>query len=552
MDNTIFPFTAIVGQEKLKLALLLNIIDPSLGGVLAIGDKGTGKTTLVRSLASLMARESTFPFVNLPIGTSEDSLLGQLSLGKLINEKQEHLQLGLLAKAHQGFLYVDEINLLNDYLMDMLLDASSMGYYFLEREGFSRKLDSHFCLIGSMNPEEGDLRPQLKDRFGLCVLVKTPQDLEQRVEVVKRRLAFDQNSSKFKARYQEQESALFQKINAAKTLLSSIQVPSNILAYCAQLAIEHQVEGLRADILLVKTAKAFVALQGRSIVQKEDIQAIQQLVLEHRSNRSNNDNNPPQQDNNSNTSEQKKTPNTSQQPNQLLEALAPENDLTTILTGGNQAQQGQIAKQQFTASNTAIAASKKLDKRKTLGQYLATDQFELKQKGQQSKIATQLIFLLDSSGSMLQQQVIAYAKGVIKKWAEQQTSKVLSFSLIYLFDGEATLLIESSKDVNLLLQQLEKIQTGGKTNIAAGLKQVKKLTALHPSIQHQLIVISDGRFQSSAIPSLDRLVIAYQMYCKRIQNFHFVDTEMDMVKIGWGKALSQQLNGTYETLNIKA
>jgi len=550
MDNTIFPFTAIVGQDQLKLALLLNVIDPSLGGVLAIGDKGTGKTTLVRSLASLMANETAFPFVNLPIGASEDSLLGQLSLGKLINDKQEHLQLGLLAKADQGFLYIDEINLLNDYLMDLLLDASSMGYYFLEREGFSKKLDSQFCLMGSMNPEEGDLRPQLKDRFGLCVFIETTRSLEQRIKVVKRRLAFDHNPLEFKNQYKEKEALLLMKIMAAKKCLSSIEGSMELLTYCTQLAITHQVEGLRADILLIKAAKAFAALQGRSIVLVEDVQAIQDLVLNHRSKNSTAPN-PPKQEERPNSSEQKDKESmaSNASPNQLIESIFPENDLSSIIKEGIFTKKGNTANHHLSTKNTGITAQKIVDKRKTVGQYLATDQFELKQKGQQNKTATQLIFVLDSSGSMLQQQVIAYGKGIIKKWAEQQVSKIVSFSLISLFDGDALLKIENSKDVNELLAKIETIQTGGKTNIMAAFKQVKKLTLLNPSTQYQFILISDGRFQSEAVPSIDRLVIAYQMHCKLLQSIHFIDTETDVVKVGWGKEFIKQVNGTYETLN---
>ena len=166
MYKSIFPFTAICGQDDFKLALLLCMIDPSLGGVLALGDKGTGKTTTVRALQSLMKNiESDFPFVNLPIGATEDRVLGSVHLETLINEKKLEVQKGLLSKAHQGILYIDEINLLNDYLMDVLLDASSSGGYFLERDTISQWLDSRFCLVGTMNPEEGDLRPQLLDRF---------------------------------------------------------------------------------------------------------------------------------------------------------------------------------------------------------------------------------------------------------------------------------------------------------------------------------------------------------------------------------------------------
>ncbi|BDS11197.1 AAA family ATPase [Aureispira anguillae] len=552
MMTAIFPFTAIVGQETFKLALLLNIIDPTLGGVLAIGDKGTGKTTLVRSLANLMANQDAFPFVNLPIGASEDSLLGQLSLGKLINEKQEHLQLGLLAKANRGFLYIDEINLLNDYLMDMLLDAASMGYYFLEREGFSKKLDSKFCLIGSMNPEEGDLRPQLKDRFGLCVFIQTPQCLEQRVKVIERRLAFDQDAAAFRAKYAQEEQELLEEVLRAKAALNSIVVSPEVLSYSGQLALNNQVEGLRADILLVKTARAFTALNGRTVTTTEDVDAIQHLVLNHRSNALNSSPPPPQEKEENKASQEKQSEPQQQAPNALIKAILPDQHLVTRPHNGGKSKNGTPQRQKEAPKGIAQTASavKTIDKRKTVGQYLATSKLELKHKREETKTKQQLIFVLDSSGSMLQQQVIAYAKGLIKKWAKKQANSPTTFSLITLFDGAAKLQLEGSKDLNKLLEVVESVETGGKTNLVAAFRTIKKLTAINPTLHYQLIILSDGRFQSKEAATLEDLVLAYQMNCKLVSALHFVDAEQEMVKIGWGAKFAKQLKGTYEVLNI--
>ena len=219
-----YPFSAIIGQDDFKLALILNSIDTSLGGVLAIGDKGTGKTTLIRSLTALVNTEAKIPFVNLPIGVSEDRVLGHINLEKLINEKKEIITVGLLGKAHLGFLYIDEINLLNDYLMDILLDASASGYYNLEREGMSKKIDSRFCLIGSMNPEEGDLRPQLKDRFGLSVNIKTITDPNLREQIIENRIRFDDNPVQFIENYSSVQLHLSTKIENAKVNLNKVSL----------------------------------------------------------------------------------------------------------------------------------------------------------------------------------------------------------------------------------------------------------------------------------------------------------------------------------------
>lgn len=281
----LFPFSAIVGQEDFKLCLILNLIDPGLGGVLASGDKGTGKTTTVRALSQLMGAGQV-PFVNLPLGASEDRVLGSIALEPLINDKKKVVEKGLLAQAHGGILYIDEINLLNDYLMDVLLDAAASGGYYLEREGISKWLESRFCLVGTMNPEEGDLRPQLLDRFGLCVDIFTPNSIEQRMEISSRRLGFDIDPQVFMKKFSEEETQLKSSITTASNILPGLMIPEEVSRKCTELAIAHKVEGMRADILLMKAARAYAAYQGKNIVAVEDMNAIAKFVLKHRSNSS--------------------------------------------------------------------------------------------------------------------------------------------------------------------------------------------------------------------------------------------------------------------------
>lgn len=278
-----YPYSAIVGQEDFKLALELNLIDRSIGGVLVVGDKGTGKTTTVRSLSQLMEEIQTdFNLVNLPIGASEDRVLGSADLEKLINEKKQILQKGLLAQAHQGILYIDEINLLPDYLTDILLDAAASGGYHLEREGLSLWQPSQFCLVGTMNPEEGELRPQLLDRFGLCVEVKTPTELSVRKTISQRRIVFDQAPKKLYEMFQEQESRIQQTIIRATAQVNTLEVNDELYEYACNLGIMHEVEGVRADILLIKAAKAYTALLNQSQLTFAHIDRIAPLVLRHR------------------------------------------------------------------------------------------------------------------------------------------------------------------------------------------------------------------------------------------------------------------------------
>jgi magnesium chelatase subunit D len=282
---SIFPFTAIVGQEDFKLCLLLNLIDPSLGGVLASGDKGSGKTTTVRALSQLMGAAQV-PFINLPLGATEDRVLGSIALEPLINEKRKVVEKGLLAQAHGGLLYIDEINLLNDYLMDVLLDAAASGGYYLEREGISQWLQSRFCLVGTMNPEEGELRPQLLDRFGLCVDVGTPVSIDERMEISRRRLSFDTAPEPFLETFSEAETQLKNNIIRAKNNLPALSISEEISRKCSELAMAHKVEGMRADILLMKSARAYAAYKGRKTVSTKDVEAIAPFVLKHRSNNS--------------------------------------------------------------------------------------------------------------------------------------------------------------------------------------------------------------------------------------------------------------------------
>ena len=302
MKNNTYPFTAVIGQNDFKLSLLLTIIDPSIGGVLVVGDKGTGKTTLIRSLAALMKEHQNFSFVNLPIGASEDRVLGHINLEKLINNKQEQVVPGLLAKANKGILYIDEVNLLNDYLMDVLLDAAASGGYYLEREGLSKYLESKFCLIGSMNPEEGNVRPQLKDRFGLSVFVRTNTIAAERLQIIKNRMSFDDDASLFVKSYAEKEIVIYNNIKKAKKILNTIVVTDEIYIAVTNLVLEHKVEGHRADILLIKTARAYAAYLGDSTVTIHHLETIKDFVLNHRSNIDE----PKQEPQNNNSEEQKK------------------------------------------------------------------------------------------------------------------------------------------------------------------------------------------------------------------------------------------------------
>ncbi|MDX3635340.1 putative cobaltochelatase [Streptomyces europaeiscabiei] len=307
-----FPFTAVVGQDDLRLALLLNAVSPAVGGVLVRGEKGTAKSTAVRALAALLPQvevvvgcrfscdpakpdpacpdgphEPAFEtrpsrMVELPVGASEDRLVGALDIERALSEGVKAFEPGLLADAHRGILYVDEVNLLHDHLVDLLLDAAAMGASYVEREGVSVRHAARFLLVGTMNPEEGELRPQLLDRFGLTVEVAASREPDQRVEVVRRRLAYDDDPAGFVARWADEEADVRQRVAAARELLPSVVLGDGVLRQIAATCAAFEVDGMRADIVMARTATALAAWAGRTEVLAEDVRQAALLALPHR------------------------------------------------------------------------------------------------------------------------------------------------------------------------------------------------------------------------------------------------------------------------------
>ncbi len=274
-----YPFSAIIGQDKLKKALLLSACDPALGGVLISGNRGTAKSTLARSLADLLDNQA---FVNCPLGVTEDRLLGSLDVQQVLENSRLKFSPGLFSKAHQGVLYVDEINLLADHLVDLLLDVSASGVNYLERDGISHQHDAQFILIGSMNPEEGALRPQLLDRFGLYVEISENPNLDDRIEIVESRLAFEHDPVGFHKKYQERQNATKQLVRHATHILKHVKASTEMKREIAKRCLQAGVEGVRADLSLFRAARAHSAMRGSKSIIEEDIDAVTELVLAHR------------------------------------------------------------------------------------------------------------------------------------------------------------------------------------------------------------------------------------------------------------------------------
>ncbi|CAI9263403.1 unnamed protein product [Lactuca saligna] len=317
-QRPVYPFAAIVGQDEMKLCLLLNVIDPKIGGVMIMGDRGTGKSTTVRSLVDLLPEITVVaadPFnsdpedpesmgmevreklikgeqlptlkvkinmVDLPLGATEDRVCGTIDIEKALTEGVKAFEPGLLAKANRGILYVDEVNLLDDHLVDVLLDSAASGWNTVEREGISISHPARFILIGSGNPEEGELRPQLLDRFGMHAQVGTVRDAELRVKIVEERARFDKNPKEFRETYKADQEKLQEQITAARSCLSEVVIDHELRVKISKVCAELNVDGLRGDIVTNRAAKALAALKGRDTVTSEDIAVVIPNCLRHR------------------------------------------------------------------------------------------------------------------------------------------------------------------------------------------------------------------------------------------------------------------------------
>ncbi len=313
-----FPFSAIVGQDEMKRSLLMAAVDPSIGGVLVFGDRGTGKSTAIRGLAALLpkmravdcpyhcdpdasddylcdecrakkAKNGTLkshqipvPVVDLPLGATEDRVIGALDLERALTKGEKAFEPGLLARAHRGFLYIDEVNLLEDHLVDALLDVAASGQNIVEREGLSIRHPARFVLVGSGNPEEGELRPQLQDRFGLSVEVKTPTDLAVRMQVVRLRDEFERDPEAFVAKWKAKDTKISRQIQKARKLLPEVEVPDQTLEETSKLCIRLGTDGLRGELTVIRAARALAALEGSRQVKIAHVKTVAVSALRHR------------------------------------------------------------------------------------------------------------------------------------------------------------------------------------------------------------------------------------------------------------------------------
>jgi len=520
-----FPFSAVVGQDDLKLALILVAVDPSIGGVLISGERGTAKSTAARGLAALLPKSSagkSAPFVELPIGATEDRVVGSLDISRVLQDGATQLRSGLLARADGGVLYVDEVNLLPDHIVDLLLDAAASGWVTVERDGVSAGEAAQFVLVGTMNPEEGELRPQFTDRFGLCVQVRGPSTQELRSAAIRRRLEFDDQPTSVIGAVQPDEQMLREGIIAARARLSKLIIRDEHLALVTTISIEYQLDGIRGDLAIIKAARALAAWQTASDIRDEHIHQAAQLALPHRSRRrkpKQPSRNPmgPRSPGRTSVSDMGPPPVTDAQPpidNPSLKIAPPGADqgpvrlITDVIDRGEVGRRGSesLSSQRVVGAvpyelSGTLAISETLSAAARRGARVGAEGLrlvasDLKQHERRGPGLCHVLFLVDASGSMATKRRLEAAKGAALGLLSSSYQRRDEVALMA-FRAEGTdLVLPFTRNISSIERALSDVPTGGRTPLArALLDAADMLQTREPAL---LVVFTDGRANVSA------------------------------------------------------
>jgi magnesium chelatase subunit D len=516
-----FPFSAIVGQDRLKLALLLGLIQPGLGGVLVRGTKGVAKSTAVRALAALLP---PLPLVELPLGATEDRVVGSLHLEKALHG-QRAFEPGLLAAADGGILYVDEVNLLPDHLVDVLLDAAASGVHRVERDGLSLSHAARFLLVGTMNPEEGELRPQLLDRFGLAVDVVDLAGPGERAEAVRRRLAYDIDPAAFAAGWRGTEDAEAERILRARQLLSGVRIPDAVLCAISERCLAERVEGLRADLTLCKAAVALAAYHGRSEVEAGDVDAVAEFALLHRRTCPPD---PPPNGRSQDTSPRRQrgdtSPSRQQEPSSgadrqvfpsagLFEArvqpagegLKRSSEEGRWRVPSDRRHSGPSGAVRIYRAGDALswaatlraAAPHQLERRGAASGVFALRDGDLRGQPRRRPAGCLLLFVLDTSGSMAAWQRMRRTKAAVLALLAQAYRRRDRVALLAFHGAGAELVLPPAHGLAAARRALEELPVGGATPLAHGLAAARRLLRgerrRRPRQPVWVVVLTDGR-----------------------------------------------------------
>jgi magnesium chelatase subunit D len=635
-NKIIYPFSAIVGQEKMRMALILNVINPKIGGVLLRGEKGTGKSLAVRALANLLPEVETVSdcsfhcdpahskdmcdacsakiakgerlsivkrpvsVVELPIGATEDRLVGTIDIEKAIKKGEKHFDPGILAEANRNILYIDEVNLLDDHLVDVLLDAAAMGVNFVEREGISFSHPAQFVLVGTMNPEEGELRPQLLDRFALSVEVKGIPYREARAEIVRRRVAFENNPVSFVAAYLSNQEQRRRQIIAAIKRLPEVKLSDEMLDLITQICTDFAVDGHRADITMYKTACTIAAFKGRTEVTEEDIKEAAELALPHRHRRQPfeepkveqqqiqesiqkwDQNKEAQQSQHENVTPQNNETDQSKEQEEpkkeaIFEADAPYQVKPLSIPVIDQVKRGDTGRRSKSLSNadrgryvdsvipngkvtdlafdaTLRAAAPFQNRRKkesVTQEALIIEKCDLREKVRETKIGNLIMFVVDASGSMAAEERMTATKGAVLSLLLDAYQRRDRVGMIVFRKNKAELVLPPTNSVELAQKCLAKLPTGGRTPMAYGLALALETIQDYKKRDKEAIplltLISDGRANvplNGGDPMEEAKLIGREIGRVGVKTIA-IDTERGFITFGLVKQICDEMKGRY-------
>lgn len=612
----IFPFVAIEGQEKIKKALLLNIINEKIGGVLISGEKGSAKSTLVRGLEKILTDKKV---INLPLNITEDNLVGSIDIEKTLKTGKKVFQEGILKKCHNNILYIDEINLLGESIISTILEVISREKNYIEREGISFSHDCKFILIGTMNPEEGDLRAGLLDKFGLYVNAEGSKDILERINIIKKRLEFEKNPIEFSEKYSEDEELLREKIFSAKEKFKKIKVSEQIMNIAIKFIEEANCLGNRAEIILIETAKSIAALDKRTYLNIDDLKEAATFVLPHRMNAKNkalpNEANNKHNDNTDNDSHQTNTQTDNSMNNsesaQETENNSQDNNIQKNENKDNDSLEN-FSEEEFDIGeiykikNIFLDNTKDKFKRKGTGKRCKTKSsslqgryikssiprgkirdfaldasiraaapYQLKKddnslminikkehiriKQREKRTGISILFAVDSSGSMGVKKRMEAVKGAVMSLLKNAYEKRDKVGMLSFRRNRAEELLPFTRSIDLAQKKLEKLSTGGKTPLSEGLLKayniIKTEMKRNKEVIPVLILLSDGKANfsfSGKDPVIESLEIAEKIKKEKIKCI-VIDTEEGFIKLEMARTLSEAMEGDYYRLdNIKS
>lgn len=594
MFSNCFPFSAVLGQDRIKRALILNIINPNIGGVLISGEKGTAKSTLVRGFSNII---DSMDVVELPLNITEDRLVGSIDIKKAVNDGQKTFEKGILYKAHNQILYVDEINLLSEHIVNILLEVLSTGINVVEREGISYSHPSKFILVGSMNPEEGLLRPQLLDKFGLYVEAKGETNVENRTEIIRRRLEYEKNPKKFCLKWEKKDIKIKEIIDMGKEIIKRIKVEDEDYGFAVGLAKQGNCLGHRADIILIETAEAIAAFNQRNRITEDDIKEAASYVLPHRireltpleeSETSMDDN---RMERNNTENSPREDSDTVQKPLPEEENMNSDTKKEGIkesiedIVGGKQKininmdfgkkfsnkgsgkrakvktdsskgryvkykmPKGKVKDIAFDATLRVAACNQRNRDKK--GMAICIKSQDIREKVREKHTGATILFTVDASGSMGAKRRMGAVKGAVLSLLKDAYQKRDNIGVIAFRKDKAEVLLNITRSVDLAEKCLKKLPTGGKTPLAAGLYsayQVLKADKIkNPDSLQYLIIVSDGK-ANVPLKSENALEDAFIMG-EKIRNEGIktmvIDTERNYIEYGFAKELAKKMDSEY-------